>query len=77
VPLLRAGGEGPGLPEIRLHGLRHTYVTPVPRACTNPRVGSERLGHATIAITRDTCSHAIPAMQEEEALPAGAVRAWG
>ena len=28
---------------------------------------SERLGHATIAITLDTYSHAIPAMQEEEA----------
>jgi hypothetical protein len=38
---------------------------------------SERLGHAPIAITPDTCSHAFPAMQEEEALPAGAVRAWG
>jgi integrase len=28
---------------------------------------SERLGHATIAITLDTYSHAIPAMQEEAA----------
>jgi integrase len=30
-------------------------------------VVSERLGHATIAITLDTYSHAIPAMQEEAA----------
>jgi len=28
---------------------------------------SERLGHATVSITLDTYSHAIPAMQEEAA----------
>jgi len=28
---------------------------------------SERLGHATISITLDTYSHAIPALQEEAA----------
>jgi len=33
----------------------------------HPKVVSERLGHATISITLDTYSHAIPAMQEEEA----------
>jgi len=27
-----------------------------------------RLGHATVAITLDACSHAIPAMQEEAAV---------
>jgi hypothetical protein len=32
-----------------------------------PDVVSERLGHATISITLDTYSHAIPAMQEEAA----------
>ena len=30
-------------------------------------VVSERLGHATVSITLDTYSHAIPAMQEEAA----------
>jgi len=30
-----------------------------------PKVVSERLGHATVSITLDTYSHAIPAMQEE------------
>ncbi len=29
---------------------------------------SERLGHATVSITLDTYSHAIPAMQEEAAV---------
>jgi integrase len=28
----------------------------------------ERLGHATVSITLDTYSHAIPAMQEEAAV---------
>lgn len=32
-----------------------------------PKVVSERLGHATVSITLDTYSHAIPAMQEEAA----------
>src|SRR5665647_780991 len=56
------------LPEIRLHDLRHTHATLALRAGIHPKVVSERLGHATIAITLDTYSHAIPAMQEEEAV---------
>jgi hypothetical protein len=36
-------------------------------------VVSERLGHATVSITLDTYSHAIPAMQEAAALIAGLV----
>jgi hypothetical protein len=32
-----------------------------------PAVVSERRGHATVSITLDTYSHAIPAMQEEAA----------
>jgi len=55
------------LPEIRLHDLRHTHATLALRAGIHPKVVSERLGHATIAITLDTYSHAIPAMQEEAA----------
>ena len=50
------------LPEIRLHDLRHTHATLVLRAGIHPKVVSERLGHATISITLDTYSHAIPAM---------------
>ena len=55
------------LPAIRLHDLRHTHATLALRAGIHPKVVSERLGHATIAITLDTYSHAIPAMQEEAA----------
>ena len=32
-----------------------------------PKVVSERLGHATVGITLDTCSHVLPNMQEEAA----------
>jgi integrase len=44
------------------------------QAGIHPKVVSERLGHATVSITLDTYSHAIPAMQEEvAALIAGLV----
>lgn len=56
-----------GLPRIRLHDLRHTHATLALRAGIHPKVVSERLGHATIAITLDTYSHAIPALEEEAA----------
>jgi len=55
------------LPPIRLHDLRHTHATLALQAGIHPKVVSERLGHATISITLDTYSHAIPALQEEAA----------
>jgi integrase len=61
------------LPSIRLHDLRHTHATLARQAGIHHKVVSERLGHATVSITLDTYSHAIPAMQEEAALIAGLV----
>jgi integrase len=55
------------LPTIRLHDLRHTHATLALKAGIHPKVVSERLGHATVSITLDTYSHAIPALQEEAA----------
>jgi integrase len=55
------------LTKIRLHDLRHTHATMALAAGIHPKVVSERLGHATVSITLDTYSHAIPAMQEEAA----------
>jgi integrase len=64
------------LPTIRLHDLRHTHATLALCAGIHPKVASERLGHATVAITLDIYSHAIPALQEEAAaLIAGLVLA--
>jgi integrase len=56
-----------GLAVIRLHDLRHSYATLALRAGVHPKVVQEALGHATIAMTMDTYSHAIPAMQESAA----------
>ena len=55
------------LPTIRLHDLRHTHATIALQANVHAKVVSERLGHATVSITLDTYSRAIPAMQEEAA----------
>ena len=55
------------MPKIRLHDLRHTHASLALAAGVHPKVIQERLGHATIAITMDTYSHAIPAMQESAA----------
>jgi hypothetical protein len=37
------------------------------RAGVHPGIASERLGHASIAITMDAYSHAIPGLQEDAA----------
>jgi integrase len=62
-PLLRRAG----LPEIRFHDLRHTCATLLLTKNVNPKVVSEMLGHASIAITLDTYSHVLPTMQESAA----------
>ncbi|HEY5274968.1 MAG TPA: tyrosine-type recombinase/integrase [Coriobacteriia bacterium] len=61
-----AGKTKPGF-EIRFHDLRHTHATQLPKAGVHPKVVSERLGHASIGITLDTCSHVMPGMQAEAA----------
>lgn len=62
-----------GLPAIRFHDLRHTHATLALQAGIHPKVVSERLGHATVSITLDTYSHAIPAMEEAAAAKVAAV----
>jgi integrase len=55
------------LPRLRFHDLRHTAATLLLLAGENPKVVSERLGHATVTITRDTYSHVLPTMQKAAA----------
>jgi integrase len=62
-PLLKRAG----LPDIRFHNLRHTCATLLLSKNVNPKVVSEMLGHATIALTLDTYSHVLPTMQESAA----------
>lgn len=56
-----------GLPHMRLHDLRHSHATLMLKQGVHPKVVSERLGHAKIAITLDTYSHVLPGLQEEAA----------
>lgn len=56
-----------GLPALRLHDLRHTHATIALAAGIHPKIVSERLGHSKIAITLDTYSHAIPALDQKAA----------
>jgi integrase len=60
-------GRAAGLPPIRLHDLRHSYATAALGAGVPAKIVSERLGHASIAITLDTYSHVLPNMQEQAA----------
>ena len=55
------------VPAIRFHDLRHTCATLLLMAGENPKVVSERLGHASIEITLNTYSHVLPSMQKAAA----------
>jgi len=54
-----------GLPDMRLYDLRHTCATLLLSAGENPKVVTERLGHASVTITLDTYSHVLPDMQDK------------
>lgn len=54
-----------GLPAtLRLYDLRHSCATLLLSAGENPKIVSERLGHASIVLTRDTYSHGLPSIQQ-------------
>ena len=52
---------------ITLHGLRHTHATQLLAAGVNPRVVSERLGHANVAFTLQVYGHVLPGQQRQAA----------
>lgn len=56
-----------GLNPLRFHDLRHTHATLLLARGIHPKIVSERLGHASIAITLDTYSHVLPTLQAEAA----------
>lgn len=57
-----------GLPDsLRLYDLRHSCATMLLQAGVNPKIVSERLGHASVTLTLDTYSHVLPDMQESAA----------
>ena len=60
-PLLRKAD----LPLIRPHDLRHSAATLLLLQGGHPKIVSEMLGHASVAITLDFYSHVLPDMQRE------------
>jgi integrase len=60
-------------PKYRLYDLRHSCATLLLRAGVNPKVASERLGHASVAFTMDVYAAYLPDMQEEAAEKLGAM----
>ncbi|WP_129727929.1 site-specific integrase [Ectobacillus funiculus] len=59
------------LPKIRFHDMRHTHATLLLLQGVNPKIVSERLGHADVRITLDTYSHLLPSMQKDTAIKFG------
>ena len=55
------------LPQISIHGLRHTHATILLLKGENAKVISERLGHTSVKITLDTYSHVLPSMKKQTA----------
>jgi integrase len=63
----------PGLPHVRFHDLRHTVASLLLLSGENPKVVSERLGHASIEVTLNTYSHVLPTMQQAAAEKLGRI----
>ncbi|PPA91515.1 tyrosine-type recombinase/integrase [Brevibacillus laterosporus] len=51
--------------KIRFHDMRHTHASLLLKQGVNPKIVSERLGHANVRITLDTYSHLLPNLQKE------------
>lgn len=56
-----------GLPETRLHDLRHTYATVALQAGDDPKTVQENLGHFSVSFTLDTYGHITERMKQESA----------
>jgi len=56
-----------GLSPMRFHDLRHSCASLLLAQGVAPRVVMETLGHSRIAVTLDTYTHVLPALQREAA----------
>jgi integrase len=55
------------LPTMRFHDLRHSCASLLLAEGISPRVVMETLGHSRIAVTMDTYTHVMPALQQDAA----------
>jgi integrase len=55
------------LPRITFHDLRHTCASLLFQRNVHPKLVQDLLGHASVAITLDTCSHMLSGMGSEAA----------
>jgi integrase len=58
--------ERAGLPDVRLHDMRHGYAVALLRAGVNSKVVSSALGHSRTSFTLDTYASALPALMGEQ-----------
>ena len=63
------------LPPIRAYDLRHSCASLLLSQGINPKIVSERLGHATVTLTLDTYSAVLPGLQEDATAKLGDVLA--
>lgn len=56
-----------GLPDIRVHDLRHSHASLLLASGVNPKLVQERLGHASVTLTLNLYSHTIPSMGQQVA----------
>lgn len=56
-----------GLPDITLHGLRHTFATTALLNGVDVKTVSSMLGHYSAGFTLDTCTHVTAQMQQAAA----------
>jgi integrase len=62
---LKRALRGAGLPQIRIHDLRHTAASALLTAGVHPKVVQEFLGHSSIKVTMDIYSHLMPTMHAD------------
>ena len=56
-----------GLPDMRVHDLRHSCASLLLAKNVHPRLVMEMLGHSSYTLTMNTYSHVIPALRREVA----------
>lgn len=64
---LKVALDRAGLPQIRVHDLRHTTATVLLEAGAHPKLVQDLLGYSTVALTLNTYSHVTPGLSDQAA----------